>query len=315
MTITVAVTGGIGAGKSTVAGMLAARGAVVVDSDRLAREVVGIGTPGLLAIEQRFGSAIIAGDGSLDRAALAAIVFADAGARKDLEGITHPLVRARFEALRAAAPPGSVVVNDIPLVTNRDVAAAFHLVVGVRAPDNVRVARLIDRGLTEADARARMATQIDDELRRSLCDVWIDNGGSPVQARRQTDLLWSRLVQFAANVDAHRVAPDGDGSVVAYRPEWPLAAALLSDRIERVIGAGPVRHVGPTSRPGQPAIDCIELEVGVVGRDQVESWAPALAEAGFPRRPDAPEPAPGRLDVAHGNADPGRSLNLYFTVR
>ena len=214
MTITVAVTGGIGAGKSTVSGLLAARGAIVVDSDRLAREVVGVGTPGLKAIEEQFGSGVLGADGSLDRGALASIVFADSSARRQLEAITHPLVRARFDALRGQAPSGSVVVNDIPLLTSLAAASTFHLVVGVGAPEATRVTRLLDRGLTEADARARMTAQIDDAQRRAFCGVWIDNGSTPGAARTQADRLWSRLVQFAANVEAGLVAADGDGSVV-----------------------------------------------------------------------------------------------------
>ena len=311
MTITVAVTGGIGAGKSTVSGMLAARGAVVVDSDRLAREVVGVGTPGLTAIEDRFGASVIAADGSLDRGALASIVFADSGARQDLENITHPLVRARFAALQAAAPTGSVVVNDIPLLTTVEAAAAFHLTVGVGAPEATRVTRLIDRGLAEADARARIAAQIDDEVRRTLCDVWIDNAGAPAQARRQADLLWSRLLRFAANVESAQVAADGDGT---NRSDRAAATARLTARIVRVVGDRLVRAV-EVPLPTDAAPVRIDLEVRVDNRAEVDTWLPALTAAGFPRLPDLAEPVPGRLDVTHGNADPGQSLRLYFTVR
>src|SRR4051794_31421440 len=126
--ITVAVTGGIGSGKSTATAALRARGAVVVDSDVLAREVVAPGTPGLAAIAEAFGPGVITAEGALDRAALASVVFADPAARAVLEGITHPLVRAGFTEIRSRAPADAVVVNDIPLLTTMAAAAGFHLV-------------------------------------------------------------------------------------------------------------------------------------------------------------------------------------------
>src|SRR6478735_7487704 len=174
--IVLAVTGGIGSGKSTVSSALRDHGAVVADSDRLAREVVAPGSPGLAALEAAFGPPMLTGDGALDRAA---VVFADPAARRRLEQITHPLVRGRFEQIRRAAPDDAIVVNDIPLLTTLDVAATFHLVIGVRADAEVRVARLVGRGLTEADARARIAAQLTDEQRSPLCDVMLDNDGGP----------------------------------------------------------------------------------------------------------------------------------------
>ncbi|MEP6562818.1 MAG: dephospho-CoA kinase, partial [Nakamurella sp.] len=165
--ITVAVTGGIGSGKSTVSSALAECGAVLIDSDQLAREVVAPGSPGLVAVAEAFGPQVIDADGGLDRAALAAVVFSDAAARGTLEGITHPLVRARFAQLREAAPPDAVIVNDIPILNTLAVAATFQLVIGVQADTEVRVGRLIQRGLAEADARARMAAQLSDSERAS----------------------------------------------------------------------------------------------------------------------------------------------------
>src|SRR5664279_1410838 len=167
--LTVAVTGGIGSGKSTVSTALAELGAIVVDSDVLAREVVAPGTPGLAAIAAAFGADLIGADGALDRAGLAGIVFADPAARARLEGITHPLVRARAAQIQREAPVDAVVVNDIPILTTLAVAATFHLVVGVRAAEDVRVARLVGRGLAEPDARSRIASQItDDDLAPAL---------------------------------------------------------------------------------------------------------------------------------------------------
>lgn len=198
---TIAVTGGIGAGKSTVCRMLAGFGAVVIDSDQLARQVVAPGTEGRAAVVEEFGEAMLLGDDSLNRAALAAIVFADAGARARLEAITHPLIRAEFARLRdaaLAADPRAVVVNDIPLVRTEADAAAFDLVVTVVAEEQVRVDRLVERGLTEADARARIGVQISDAERARLADLVITNHGDEHELRAQVEQLWARL----------RAAPD-----------------------------------------------------------------------------------------------------------
>lgn len=193
---TVAVTGGIGAGKSTVSRMLAELGAIVADSDRMARQVVEPGTPGLAAVVAAFGPTVLAGDGTLDRAALAEIVFAapDAdSARGRLEGIIHPLVRAEFRRIVAEAAPGSVVVNDIPILRSAEQAAQFDTVAVVVADEEVRVARLIGRGLTEADARARIAAQISDDERVAFADCVIQNNGDEADLRRQVERLWRAL--------------------------------------------------------------------------------------------------------------------------
>ncbi|MBN9609462.1 MAG: dephospho-CoA kinase [Actinobacteria bacterium 69-20] len=200
--LTVAVTGGIGAGKSTVSALLAELGAVVIDSDVLARQVVAPGTVGLAAVVDAFSDGVLAADGSLDRGALAAIVFADPAARRRLEEITHPLVRAEFRQLRDAAgrlDPGAVVVNDIPILRSRTEAAEFDLVVAVVADEAVRVERLIRRGLAEADARARIAAQISDDERRTLADAVIENHGDERELRVAVRRLWSgRILPLAA---------------------------------------------------------------------------------------------------------------------
>jgi dephospho-CoA kinase len=331
MTITVAVTGGIGAGKSTVSASLAERGAVVIDSDRLARDVVARGTPGLAAVAERFGTGVMAADGTLDRAALAAIVFVDPIARKALEDITHPLVRARFAAARSVAPPGSVVVNDIPLLRTPADAAAFHLVIGVGAPADVRVERLVGRGLSAVDARARIAAQIDDEVRRALCDVWIDNGSSPSQTRRHVEALWPRLAGFAANQQAGRAAVRGGPQLVPYDPEWPRIARRVIARVQAVVGDRRVDHIGTTAVHGLPATDVIDLQLTVSDLAEAEALVLPLAEAGFPRVAgditDTPCSLPSdgngsneaRVDrwrkVLLVNADPGLDINLHLRVR
>ena len=186
----IGLTGGIGSGKSTVSRLLAERGAVIVDADVIAREVVEPGTPGLAAVVDAFGPGIVADDGSLDRPALAAVVFADPEARRRLDGIVHPLVRARATEVAGAAPPDAVVVNDVPLLVETGQAAAYDLVLVVEADTETRVARLVQRGLTADDARARMSAQATDEQRRAVADVVLDNSGTEDELAAQVDRLW-----------------------------------------------------------------------------------------------------------------------------
>jgi dephospho-CoA kinase len=194
----IGLTGGIGSGKSTVSALLAARGAVIIDADRIAREVVEPGTPGLARIVEAFGDGVLAADGSLDRAALAAVVFADPDARRRLDGIVHPLVRARATELAAEAPPDSVLVNDVPLLVETGQASSYDLVLVVEADPATRVSRLVQRGLTAEDARARIAAQASDGQRRAVADVVLDNGGTPEQLAAQVDRFWAEHVAPAA---------------------------------------------------------------------------------------------------------------------
>jgi dephospho-CoA kinase len=194
----VALTGGIGSGKSSVAARLAAHGAVVVDADALAREVVEPGTPGLAAVVAEFGADVLAADGSLDRAALAAIVFSDPERRRALEAIVHPLVGQRSAELIAEAPDGAMVVYDVPLLaesagTGRDRTGEFDAVVVVEAPMDLRLERLVGRGLTADDARARIAAQASDADRRVLADHVVLNDGDLTALDTAVDRLWTAL--------------------------------------------------------------------------------------------------------------------------
>lgn len=197
----IALTGGIASGKSTVAARLAEHGAVIVDADRLARDVVEPGEPALAAIADRFGASVIRDDGSLDRAALGAIVFADERARLDLNAITHPAVWHRALQLFDAAEqrdPNAVVVYDVPLLVEAadDRPMKFDLVVVVHAPKDARVRRLVElRGIAESDAVARVNAQASDEERLSVADVVIDAADSIQRTLDQADALWERLVQ------------------------------------------------------------------------------------------------------------------------
>lgn len=194
----IAVTGGIGSGKSAVASRLAAHGAVVIDADRIARDVVEPGTPGLAAVAAAFGSAVLTGTGALDRAAMAAIVFSDPARRRELEAIVHPLVARRSADLIAAAPVDAVVVYDVPLLAesaggDRDRTGEFDVVVTVEAPLDERVSRLVGRGLTAEDARARIAAQADDARRRAIADRVVVNDGDLAALDAAVDALWAEL--------------------------------------------------------------------------------------------------------------------------
>jgi dephospho-CoA kinase len=322
--ITVAVTGGIGSGKSTVSGALRDRGAVVIDSDQLARDVVAPGTPGLAAIAQAFGPEVIGEDGALDRPALAAVVFADAASRKRLEGITHPLVRSRFDDLRRQAPADSVVVNDIPLLTTLRAAASFHLVVGVQADAEVRVERLIERGLAEADARARMAAQLGDEQRAALCDVVLVNHGGRAELVCAVDELWvDRLLPFEENTRSGRPAIRGGPALIDPQPRWISDARRLAARISAAAGGARVDHIGSTAIPGMPAKDVLDFQLTVPSLAAAAELAAPLTEAGFPELAefdrDTPHPTdddPARWrKKTHANADPGQAINLHLRVR
>ncbi len=193
----IGLTGGIGSGKSTVARLLAERGAAVVDADVLAREVVEPGTPGLAAVVGAFGPGVLTADGALDRPALAQVVFGDPAARARLDGIVHPLVRARAVELIGALPQDAVVVQDIPLLVETGQAGSFDLVLVVQADTGTRVARLVARGLAEDDARARIAAQATDAQRRAVADVVLDNSGTPEELASQVDRFWRERVQPA----------------------------------------------------------------------------------------------------------------------
>jgi dephospho-CoA kinase len=192
----IGLTGGVGSGKSTVAALLAAHGAVVVDADQVAREVVEPGTRGHTAIVERFGADVaLQPDGTLDRAGIAAIVFHDSDALADLNAIVHPLVAARSAEHIADAPRGSIVVYDVPLLVESGTLGRFPFerLVVVEAEVETRVGRLIARGLDEADARARIAAQATDEQRRELADEVILNDGDREQLASAVDALWAGL--------------------------------------------------------------------------------------------------------------------------
>ncbi|MGW1221967.1 dephospho-CoA kinase [Streptomyces californicus] len=195
----VGLTGGIGAGKSEVSRLLVEHGAVLIDSDRIAREVVEPGTPGLAAVVEEFGPDILTAEGTLDRPALGALVFADDQRRAALNAIVHPLVGARAAELERAAPEDAVVVHDVPLLTENGLAPFYDLVVVVDASAETQLDRLVTlRGMTESDARARMSAQATREERRAVADLVVDNDGTHEALVEQVDAVWDELVRRAA---------------------------------------------------------------------------------------------------------------------
>ena len=195
--VLVGLTGGIASGKSTVARMLAGLGAVVVDADVLAREVLEPGTPGLAAVVARFGPEVLGSDGTLDRPALAAVVFGDPDSRAALERIVHPAVAARFEQAVAAAGAGTVLVHDVPLLVENALADRYDVVVVADAPAELRLERAIARGLSREQASARIAVQAGDEQRRAVADVLIDTSGTLEATRDAVAALWTDLLERA----------------------------------------------------------------------------------------------------------------------
>jgi len=316
----IGLTGGIGSGKSTVARLLAAQGAAVVDADALAREVLAPGSPGLDAVAAEFGAGVLGTDGALDRAALASLVFSDLQHRQALEAITHPAIAARTAALVAAAPSDAVLVHDVPLLVEKGMGAAYHLVLVVDAAPEVRLRRLLDRGLVIDDARGRMAAQATTQDRRAAADVWLDNGGDLAPLEHAARSLWQdRLVPFEANLRLRRPAPRPPRVHIAEPdPAWSAQGRRLLDRIATV-GRGRLlsaEHIGSTSVPGLPAKDVLDLQLVVadlatardLGADLVEVGLLARDERSFDELIGA-----GRRDkVMAVAADPARAVHVHI---
>lgn len=320
----VGLTGGAGAGKSTVAGRLRQLGAVVVDADVLAREVLAPGTAGRSAVVAEFGADVLSADGDLDRAALARVAFGSDASRRALEAITHPRIAERTCELFDAAPSDAVVVHDVPLLVEKAMGAAYHLVIVVDAPVPLRVDRLVERGLSGQDARARIATQASNEQRRAAADVWLENTGSVQGLSAAVEELWAqRLVPFERNLRTGTcVRRPASLRLTAYDATWPAQGARLCARIAHA--AGPlgrgVEHIGSTAVPGLLAKDVVDLQLGVDSLAEAGSLEAALRFAGFVLGShvvhDDVHPA---IDAAPSHwvkrfaagADPGRVVHLH----
>ncbi len=321
----VGLSGGIGSGKSTVARHLASRGAVLIDSDIIAREVVAPSTPGLADIVEEFGQGVVAPDGSLDRTALGDIVFADADARRALEAITHPRIARRTAELFAQASADAVVVHDVPLLVEKRMGSAYHLVVIVGTPEGERLRRLVDlRGMDAGQAQSRIDSQASDSERRAAADVWLDNAGDLAALTGHLDALWDeRVVTFERNV-RHGIPSRRPEALVISEPDptWPADAERVIGRLRRVFGSAAVaiEHIGSTAVAGMPAKDVIDLQVAVGALADVDdtSLQGDLAEAGFLVQPGPWwDYVPGRgADVTTpkrflAGADPQQVLHIH----
>ncbi|OBG20842.1 dephospho-CoA kinase [Mycolicibacterium celeriflavum] len=330
----IGLSGGIGAGKSTVSATFSELGGIVVDGDVIAREVVEPGTEGLAKLVDAFGEQILHDDGALNRPALAAIAFSDEEKRKTLNGIVHPLVAHRRSELIAAAAEDAVIVEDIPLLVESGMAPMFPLVVIVHADEDVRVKRLIEhRGFTEEDARARIAAQANEEQRRAVADVWLDNAGTTAALVGAARALWhERIVPFAHNLHENRPA-HCEPVLVPYDPTWPDQAQRILARLNTACGHRAVRidHIGSTAVPGLDAKDVIDVQVTVGSLDVADELREALTTAGYVcmpitadvGKPDARSTA-AEFDHSdddalwhkriHCSADPGRPTNVHLRV-
>ncbi|MDM3972554.1 dephospho-CoA kinase [Mycobacterium marseillense] len=331
----VGLTGGIGAGKSALSSTFARCGAVIVDGDVIAREVVQPGTEGLAALVDAFGADILLPDGSLDRPALAAKAFRDDEARQRLNGIVHPLVGKRRAEIIASVPADSVVVEDIPLLVESGMAPLFPLVVIVYADVEVRLRRLVDqRGMAEDDARARIAAQAGDDQRRAVADIWVDNSGSPQDLVQRAQEVWDqRIVPFAHNLSTGQIAR-APARLVPPDPAWPDQAQRILNRLRTTCGHRALRvdHIGSTAVPDFPAKDVIDVQVTVESLAVADELAEPLLSAGYPRierivedvaksearstvdrydRDDDPALWSKRI---HASADPGRPTNVHIRV-
>lgn len=307
-----------------VASRLAGLGAVLVDADALARDVVEPGTPGLARVVEAFGPDMLDAGGRLDRARLGAAVFGNPSQLAVLNGIVHPLVRDAAAGIIATAPDGAIVVQDIPLLVETGQGSGFHLVLVVDAPDDVRIGRMLEhRGMTAEDALSRMAAQASREERLAAADVVLDNSGSLAELTAQVDRLWTeRLLPFADNLRrCVRAARAGTAVLSVPQADWPAQAARLGSRI---LAAAPddilaVDHIGSTAVPGLAAKDVIDLQVTVSDLNAADRIAPLLAAVGFPAVPgagfDTPKPTdpdPSQWQKRfHANADPGRAVNVH----
>jgi dephospho-CoA kinase len=318
----IGLTGGIGAGKSTVSATFSECGGIVVDGDVIAREVVEPGTEGLKALVEAFGEDILLPDGALNRPALAAKAFVDDEKRALLNGIVHPLVGQRRMEIIESVPDDAVVVEDIPLLVETGMAPMFPLVVVVTAPVETRVERLIKRGMDEADARTRISAQAPEEQRRAIADVLLDNSGSQDELVEKARYLWrNRVLPLADNIRNRRTV-EYPWKLVPYHPEWPEQAQRIVKRVQSACGAKALRvdHVGSTAVPGLEAKDVVDVQLTVASLDVADELADALADVGYPRKEHITGDSPHTDDPAlwqkrfHGAADPGRPVNLHVRV-
>lgn len=310
--IRIGLTGGIGAGKSTVAQTFIEQGAHHIDADKIAREVVAPGTPGLAQLAAAFGDDVLTADGELDRPALAARAFVSDESRKLLNAITHPLIGARTQELTDAAPEDAIVVHDVPLLVEGNMAPFYHVVVIVHTDADVRLRRLVElRGMDADDARQRIAAQATDDQRRAVADIWLDNSGTPAALAAAARAVWDeRLVRFRDNVVARRaVEPSIDDP--ADDPESTARATRLTNRLWAIVGA----HAQSVEHTSTSWVDdgCVrpipEFTITTADRAAADALTEPLAAGGFP---PAAVDEPGEIgERVYGSADPGRGTRVF----
>jgi dephospho-CoA kinase len=189
----VGLTGGIGAGKSTVADLFARRGAVVIRADELARQVIEKSTPGFDKVVSRFGNNILDEDGNIDRAKLATIVFSEQKSLEDLENIIHPLVREETNQIMGRQTPETIIINEIPLLLEKQMQSLFDCLIIVISSEKNRLARLVNNGFTQDQVKARMSKQVDDETRKTSADYLIVNDGDKDQLDKDVEKIWQSI--------------------------------------------------------------------------------------------------------------------------
>jgi dephospho-CoA kinase len=318
----IGLTGGIGAGKTTVSATFSECGGIIVDGDVIAREVVEPGTEGLAQLVDAFGADILLPDGALNRPALASKAFVDDEQRAKLNAVVHPLVARRRQQIIDAVHEDAVVVEDIPLLVETGMAPMFPLVVVVTADEETRVERLIKRGMDDADARARIKAQAPEEQRRAIADVLLDNSGSQGElVETARDLWYNRVLPLAHNIRTRQCAPS-IYKLVPYNPAWPDEARRIIQRIQIACGAKALRvdHIGSTAVPGMEAKDVIDIQITVASLDVADEINDAMANVGYPRIehitadwPHTDDPSFWRKRI-HCAADPGRPANIHVRV-
>jgi dephospho-CoA kinase len=297
-------------------------GGIIVDGDVIAREVVEPGTEGLAQLVEAFGEDILLPDGALNRPALAAKAFVDDEQRAKLNGIVHPLVGKRRLEIIESVPENAVVVEDIPLLVETGMAPMFPLVVVVTADEETRVTRVVQRGMDEADARARIKAQAPEEERRAIADVLLDNSGSQDElVEKARDVWYHRVLPLAQNIRTRHV-DDHKLQLVTFDPTWPDQALRIIKRIQTACSAKVLRidHIGSTAVPGMDAKDVIDIQAAVASLDVADEIADALADIGYPRIEHITSDVPHTDDPAlwqkriHGAADPGRPARIHIRV-
>lgn len=295
------LTGGIGAGKSTVARLFRGHGAGVVDADALAREVVEPGEPALAALAEEFGPGVLTDTGTLDRPALASLAFADPERTAALNAIMHPAIGERTAVRLAELADHDVVVHDVPLLVENGMTGRYHLSVLVDVPEDIRLRRLVTtRGLDPEDARRRIRAQADDGARRAACDVLLDNSTTPEELERRFERLWSeRIVPFQQNrahgvpaVTLPRAADDSPDTEDTAAALTATGVRLLA-RIEHAAAAVDLDVSGSVL----PAADGVRIDLTAAVSDAPAAMGQVLADVGFVPVPDS---------AGHyANTDPG----------